>query len=151
MLPIPSVPLDRELIMEQDDTRQQKRKLFGVIVAFLAVCVIVTLIIININNVSPDDDTIETNSSSVEEYSASINDYVSTNHPISSLLPVIDDDSTYCISYDVSVLSDGSYAFNLTIDYKTEESKKAAEALLKSPEFTSYSPSQYKIVYTKID
>ena len=140
--------------MESDDRHKQTKKLIGVIFIFLIICILITVIILNINREnepSPDDDTIETNSSAVEEAYINAETYASTNHPISTLLPIISDDSSYCISYDVSAIEDENYIFKLTIDYKTEEAKKSAEAILESPEFSTYNPSQYEIIYTKIN
>ena len=98
----------------------------------------------------PDDDTIETDSSAVDENYTNTELYAYNNHPISLLLPIIDDEGNYCLSYDISGVEDKEYVFRLTIDYKTEEGKRAAEALLESPDFSTYNPSQYEIIYTKI-
>ncbi|MBR3319215.1 hypothetical protein IKG06_01765 [Candidatus Saccharibacteria bacterium] len=140
--------------MDQNDRRSQNRKLIGVIILFLVVCIIITILIININREnepSPDDDSIETDSSVVEENYIDTETYAYTNHPISSVLPIIDDTSDYCISYDISSTNSGDYRFVLTIDYKTEEGKRAAKDLLKSPVLSPYNPSQYEIIYTKVE
>lgn len=139
--------------MEPDDRRKQTRKLAGVIFIFLIICVIITLIILNINRDTedPDDDTIETESYAVEEEYVNTETFAFTNHPISALLPIINDDPSYCISYDVSTTEDGDYTFNLTVDYKTEEGKDAAKAALETSELSNYNPSQYNIIYTQVD
>ena len=140
--------------MEPDDRRKQTRKLAGVVFIFLAVCIIITFIILSINRENEpdlDDDTIETESYAIEEEYANTEAFAFANHPISALLPIINDDPSYCISYDVSTAENGDYLFNLTIDYKTDKGKAAAEAALKSTELSSYNPSQYEIIYTQIN
>ena len=140
--------------MEQDDRRKQNKKLAGVVFVFLIICIIITFIILSINRENEpdlDDDTIETESYAIEEEYANTEAFAFANHPISALLPIINDDPSYCISYDVSTTEDGDYTFNLTVDYKTEEGKAAAKAALETSELSNYNPSQYDIIYTQVD
>ena len=136
---------------------EEKKSLFTnkKFLIFVAVLIILGLLAYFVFHKSPADiseeELIETNSSSTEEYFIDTENYAATNHPISSLLPIINHELGYSLSYLISIDENEEYYFVLTIDYRTAEGRAAAEALLNSSEFTEYNPSKYDIVYTKLD
>ncbi|MBR3130979.1 hypothetical protein IKG31_00160 [Candidatus Saccharibacteria bacterium] len=125
-------------------------KKFLIAAAAVITITVIVILIFGTTNINPNNDTIETDSSSVEDYYYDTEEFAYTEHPISHYLPIINDDPYFCLSYDVSGSKSEGYSFKLTIEYNTEEGKTAAEDLLKS-QFSTYTPSNYEIIYTKIE
>ena len=80
----------------------------------------------------------------------SITAYTSKNHPIASILPINNTSPFYYISLPVDGDSPDNFSAAIEISYYTKEGKAAAEARLKSSEFSKYHPENYKVIYTQL-
>ena len=80
----------------------------------------------------------------------SITAYTSKNHPIASILPIKNTSPFYYISLPVDGDSPDNVSAAIEISYYTKEGKAAAEARLKSSEFSKYHPENYKVIYTQL-
>ena len=104
MYAIQNISLDRKLtnMYEQEKPNLLTNKKFLIFVAIVIILGLIFFFIFSTNDVNPDDDTIETDSSKIDLYLENTEDYAYDNHPISHYLPIIKYDPYFCISYDVT-------------------------------------------------
>lgn len=123
------------------------KKLLLVIGSVLLVTLVIAIILL-INHPSSVEDIEETNDAAYIEQEDRINDYITANHPIDTLLPIRNESPFYYISLRVDL---DQSAAAIEISYYTKEGKQAAEARLKSSDFAAYHPENYQYLYVNLN
>ena len=125
-------------------------KKFLIFVAILIIIGLIVFFITKANNIAIEDEDIETDSIIYDEYLYETENFAIENHPISEILPIINEDPKYVINYISSLNLDGSFSFVLTIEYADYSALSAARVRLSSSEFSAYEVSDYEIIETQI-
>lgn len=84
------------------------------------------------------------------DYSNHIEEYITTNHPVDSILPIRNESPFYYINLRVDSTDSGTLTAVIEISYYTVEGKTAAETLLKSSKFAPYHPENYQHIYVEL-
>ena len=117
--------------------------------------IFITLIIFLIT-IRPSTPSTENNPSEYTDdtehinYSDHIEEYITTNHPIDSILPIRNESPFYYINLRVDSTDSGTLTAVIEISYYTVEGKTTAETLLKSSKFAPYHPENYQHLYIEL-
>ena len=137
--------------MNTDKLLSNKKLLLVIAAILLAILIIAILLLFPHKSSSPNDEDLDyTDDSAYIQYTDTINDYITKNHPIDQLLPIRNQSPFYYIALIIDSNDSGDFAASIEISYYTTAGKSAAEARLKSAEFAKYHPENYHIIYTQL-
>lgn len=136
--------------MDIDKLLSNKKLLLLIGAVLLVIAIVAIILLLPHPSSSPIEDPDYTDDSQYIQYVDTIDSYIADNHPIDHLLPIRNQSPFYYIALVVDSDDSGNFTTSLEISYYTAEGKAAAEARLKSAEFTQYHPENYRITHTQL-